>query len=140
MADKISKLHRSWNMSKIRSKNTKPEKRVRSVLYKMGYRFRLHKKNLPGLPDIVLNKYHLVIFVHGCFWHRHSGCKFSYQPKSRIDFWEAKFKRNIERDEEVRLLLWQLGWKVETIWECQTFTSEDIMEALKKILPTKTAI
>jgi DNA mismatch endonuclease, patch repair protein len=130
MADKISKTHRSWNMSKIRSKNTKPEKRVRSVLFKMGYRFRLHKKNLPGIPDIVLNKYHTVIFVHGCFWHRHSGCRFSYQPKSRIDFWEAKFKRNMQRDEEVISHLEKLGWKVVTIWECQTITSQRIIEAI----------
>ena len=135
MPDNISKLHRSWNMSKIRSKDTKPELRVRSVLHQMGYRFRLHKKNLPGTPDIVLSKYHTVIFVHGCFWHRHRGCRFAYNPKTRIDFWEAKFKRNLERYEEVSSCLKKLGWEVRIIWECETSDSQHIVKKLTKWLP-----
>ncbi|MBU1162905.1 MAG: DNA mismatch endonuclease Vsr, partial [Proteobacteria bacterium] len=86
--DIISKEKRSWNMSRIRGKDTKPEIIVRSMLHRMGYRFRLHRKDLPGKPDIVLPKYKTVIFVHGCFWHRHKGCKYAYTPKSRVKFWK----------------------------------------------------
>jgi DNA mismatch endonuclease (patch repair protein) len=94
MADTISPARRSWNMSRIRSKNTKPEIVVRSTLHKMGFRFRLHRKDLPGTPDIVLPKHNTVIFVQGCFWHRHQGCKYAYTPKSRAEFWEKKFAEN----------------------------------------------
>ena len=131
--DRISKEHRSWNMSRIRSKNTKPELKVRSILHQMGYRFRLHKKDLPGLPDIVLSKHHMVIFVHGCYWHRHTGCKYAYTPKSRVEFWDSKFKQNIMRDKEARKQLEALGWKVITIWECETANSD----LLKEILTNK---
>ncbi|WP_432799923.1 very short patch repair endonuclease [Poriferisphaera sp. WC338] len=118
MVDRLSKSQRSWNMSRIKSRDTKPEIAVRSALHRMGYRFRLNRKDLPGKPDIVLPKYKTVIFVHGCFWHRHEGCKYSYMPKSRIEFWEKKFKRNVERDAEVRKQLEDLGWKVVVVWEC----------------------
>jgi len=121
MVDRISPEHRSWNMSRIRDKNTKPEIKVRSLLHKLGYRFRLHRKDLPGKPDIVLPKHNTVIFVHGCFWHRHHRCKYAYKPKSRIDFWETKFKENVNRDRRNRKRLIQLGWKVITIWECKVF-------------------
>ena len=131
--DRLSKEHRSWNMSRIRSKNTKPELKVRSILHQMGYRFRLHKKDLPGLPDIVLSKHHMVIFVHGCFWHRHPKCKYAYNPKSRVEFWGEKFKRNIKRDKEVKKELEELGWKVITIWECEIKN----IEVLKQILSSK---
>lgn len=133
--DRISEEHRSWNMSRIRSKNTKPELKVRSVLHNMGYRFRLHSNKLPGKPDIVLSKYRTVIFVHGCFWHRHTDCKLAYTPKSRIDFWETKFQNNIERHEEVVVQLEKLGWRVLTIWECETSTPQYIKEILVKQLP-----
>jgi len=118
--DVISKEKRSWNMSRIRNKNTKPEIIVRSLLHRMGYRFRLHKKCLPGKPDIVLPKHKTIIFVHGCFWHRHENCKYAYNPKSRIEFWKKKFVENINRDKKVQNELSELGWKVEIIWECET--------------------
>jgi len=120
MTDSVSKEVRSKMMSGIRGKNTKPELQVRSILHKMGYRFRLHRKDLPGTPDIVLPRFRTVIFVHGCFWHRHEGCKFACTPKSRIEFWEEKFSRNMERDRRKILQLQQAGWNVEIIWECET--------------------
>ena len=135
MPDTITKEQRSKNMSRIRSKNTSPELQVRSALHRMGYRYRLHDKNLPGKPDIALKKYRTVIFVHGCFCHRHKDCKFAYTPKSRIDFWETKFKRNIERHEEVVTHLEKLGWKVLTVWECETSTSQELMGVLIDQLP-----
>jgi len=122
--DRISKEHRSWNMSRIRSKDTSPEMRVRSFLHCAGFRFRLHVKNLPGSPDIVLPKHRTVIFVHGCFWHRHGGCKYAYVPKSNIEFWESKFKANVERDKRNIADLEHLGWSVEVIWECESLDPE----------------
>lgn len=119
MADNLTPEKRSWNMGRIRSVNTKPEMVIRSLLHKMGYRFRLHRKDLPGKPDIVLPKYRTIIFVHGCFWHRHKDCKFAYTPKSRIDFWEEKFKNNIERDKKHVDTLKQMDWRVIIIWECE---------------------
>lgn len=134
MTDTLSKEHRSWNMSRIKAKNTKPEIAVRSLLHKLGYRFRLHVKKLSGTPDIVLPKHRTVIFIHGCFWHQHAGCKLAYRPKSRQDFWTAKFTANIDRHEKACKELEQQGWKVLTIWECETFTSQDIMEIIVKQL------
>jgi len=118
--DIISKEKRSWNMSRIRNKNTKPEMIVRSLLHRMGYRFILHKKGLPGKPDIVLPKHETIIFVHGCFWHRHQSCKYAYNPKSRIEFWRNKFIENKNRDKKVQNDLIELGWNVNVIWECET--------------------
>lgn len=120
MMDRISKEHRSWNMSRIRGRDTKPEKVVRSMLHRMGYRFRLHRRDLPGRPDIVLPKYRTVIFVHGCFWHRHGGCLFAYTPKSRREFWQQKFRANRLRDRRSDAALTRLGWRVLVIWECET--------------------
>jgi DNA mismatch endonuclease (patch repair protein) len=128
--DNLSEEKRSWNMSKIYSSNTKPELVVRKCLHAMGYRFRLHRKDLPGTPDIVLPKYQIVIFVTGCFWHRHQNCKYSYSPKSRKDFWNRKFNDNIERDLRVQRALMDLGWEVHIIWECETKR----MEILEKRL------
>ena len=118
--DKLTKEKRSWNMSRIRGKDTKPEVIVRSLLHKMGYRFRIHVKGLPGCPDIVLPKYRAVIFVHGCFWHRHTGCKYAYIPKSRQDFWAKKFQKTVERHEIVTRELEEQGWKTLVVWECET--------------------
>ncbi len=118
--DKLTKEKRSWNMSRIRGKDTKPEVIVRSLLHKMGYRFRLHVKTLTGCPDIVLPKYKAVIFVHGCFWHRHPGCKYAYTPKSRQDFWTKKFQKTVERHEIVTRELEGQGWKTLVLWECET--------------------
>jgi DNA mismatch endonuclease, patch repair protein len=136
--DTISKEHRSWNMSRIRSKDTKPEKIVRSLLHRMGYRFRLHVDSLPGKPDIVLPKYRTVIFVHGCFWHRHSRCQYAYTPKSRIEFWRIKFIDNIARFKIVKKELKHLQWKVAVIWECEINQSNNLIEhKIKNILPKK---
>ncbi len=106
-------------MSRIRGENTRPEIIIRSALHRMGYRFRLHVRALPGRPDIVLPKLKTVVFVHGCFWHRHPGCKYAYNPKSRVEFWQSKFRQNVERDQAVIKELQTLGWKVKTVWECQ---------------------
>ena len=110
---------RSRNMSAIKSKNTKPEIAVRKVLHSMGYRFRLHGKDLPGSPDIVLPKYKTVIFVHGCFWHRHENCKYATTPKTREEFWESKFKENVIRDKSNQKKLSAIGWKIIIVWECE---------------------
>ena len=110
---------RSRNMSAIKSKNTKPEIAVRKLLHSMGYRFRLHRKDLPGSPDIVLPKYKTVIFVHGCFWHRHQNCKYASTPKTRQEFWEAKFRDNINRDKLNQENLSSKGWKIIIVWECE---------------------
>ena len=110
---------RSRNMSAIKSKNTKPEIAVRKLLHSMGYRFRLHRKDLPGSPDIVLPKYKTVIFVHGCFWHRHKNCMYASTPKTRQEFWEAKFRENINRDKLNQENLSSKGWKIIIVWECE---------------------
>ncbi len=117
-------------MSRIRGKDTKPEMRVRSLIHRMGFRFRLHRKDLPGKPDIVLPAYETVVFVHGCFWHRHPGCRFAYTPKSRVDFWQTKFRRNVERHREVTAELEELGWRVVVIWECETASEEQLQQRL----------
>lgn len=102
-----------------KSKDTKPEVAVRRLLHALGYRFRIHRKDLPGKPDIVLPKHRTVIFVHGCFWHHHEGCKAASTPATNIDFWQTKFRRNRERDAQVKAQLESMGWKVIVIWECE---------------------
>ena len=134
MADRLSPEHRSWNMSRIRARDTKPEKAVRSLLHEMGYRFRLHVRDLPGSPDIVLPKYRTVIFVHGCFWHRHPRCRYAYTPKSRPEFWNTKFTRNVERDQETEAELKRLGWRVVVIWECQIRDTARLRSHLRRLL------
>jgi DNA mismatch endonuclease, patch repair protein len=119
LVDNLSKERRSWNMSRIRGRDTRSEIFVRSLLHSLGYRFRLHRKDLPGKPDIVLPKHRTVIFVHGCFWHRHLGCRYAYTPKSRVEFWTNKFSANLERDAKVRHALEQAGWQVLVVWECE---------------------
>lgn len=125
MADTFSKKKRSWVMSRIKSGDTSPERLVRSFLHLRGYRFRLHRKDLPGKPDIILPRYRAAIFVHGCFWHQCPKCRGGRLPKSNLDYWETKLKRNKERDMENTARLKQLGWKVITIWTCGT-SSEDL--------------
>jgi DNA mismatch endonuclease, patch repair protein len=107
-------------MSRIRSRDTAPERVVRQMLHRLGFRFRLSSsQRVLGKPDIVLPKYRTIVFVHGCFWHRHSHCKFCYMPKSRVEFWQQKFAANKARDEKVRRQLGREGWRVHVIWECQ---------------------
>lgn len=132
--DSLSRDKRSWNMSRIKNRDTKPEIIVRSILHRKGYRFRLHRKDLPGNPDIVLPRYKTIIFVHGCFWHRHAGCKFAYQPRSRMEFWQAKFENNVSRDAKVQGRLAEIGWNVHTIWECQTKNVEQLERSIEVIL------
>ena len=110
---------RSWNMSRIRSQDTKPELLIRSFLYLRGFRFRLHEKNLPGSPDIVLPKYRTAIEIRGCFWHRHPGCKVSTTPSSNVDFWNTKFERNVARDKRNEVAIDNLGWNLIVVWGCQ---------------------
>ena len=119
MSDSISPEKRSWNMSRIKGKDTLIEVKVRKYLFSQGFRYRKHVSNLPGKPDIVLPKYHAVIFVNGCFWHRHPVCKKAYVPKSRVEFWQEKFDRNVQNDALHRIELAEMGWKVFTIWECE---------------------
>lgn len=132
--DRITRKKRSWNMSRIKSKDTKPELIVRSKLHRMGYRFRVNRKDLPGKPDIVLPKYKAVIFVHGCFWHRHQDCKYAYTPKSRVEFWMKKFSKNVKRDNQNELELLKLGWYVKIIWECETKSETSITAELDHII------
>tara|TARA_Y100000589_G_scaffold260635_1_gene250600 strand:+ start:5477 stop:5845 length:369 start_codon:yes stop_codon:yes gene_type:complete len=122
-------------MAAIKSKNTKPEIAVRKNLHALGYRFRLHRKDLPGKPDIVLPKYKTVIFVNGCFWHQHKGCKYSRLPKTNIDFWKRKLEGNTQRDKLKQSKLKDMGWKVINIWECQTKEIDDIRNLIKENLP-----
>ena len=117
--DVHDKKTRSYNMSQIKGKNTKPEEMVRKYLFAQGFRYRKNDKKLPGTPDIVLPKYKTVIFVNGCFWHGHKGCKYFVWPKSNPDFWKKKIETNISRDLQKIKLLQSQGWRVITIWECE---------------------
>jgi DNA mismatch endonuclease (patch repair protein) len=123
-------------MSRIRGRDTEPEKAVRTVLRRMGYKLRLYAKDLPGRPDIVLPRRKTAVFVHGCYWHRHPRCKYAYTPKSRVAFWQTKFAENVERDEVVRQLLRQTGWRRVVIWECQTADGVRLRRRLRKLLRT----
>lgn len=119
MADTLTTEQRSRNMSAIKGKDTKPEMIVRKFLHSQGLRFRLHRKDLPAKPDIVLPKYNAVVLVHGCYWHRHHDCKYTTTPKSNIDFWKSKFEENIKRDARNKKSLEHRGWRVFTVWECE---------------------
>lgn len=134
MVDRLTRERRSWNMGRISGKDTGPELVVRRVLHRLGFRFRLHRKDLPGRPDIVLPGRATVVFVHGCFWHRHRNCRFAYTPKSRLEFWTAKFESNVERDRRNQRALRAAGWKVLTVWECQTVKEDSLRARLLKKL------
>ena len=123
---------RSAIMSLVRSKNTKPELLVRSLLHRMGYRFRLHRKDLPGSPDMVLPKYRTAIFAHGCFGHQHPGCKKATLPKLNAEFWREKFERNVRRDENAQRRLREMGWRVLVLWECEVKRDADALPARLK--------
>lgn len=118
MTDIVSKQTRSRMMAGIKGKNTKPELALRRELHKRGFRYRLHAMKIPGRPDLVLPKHGAVVFVHGCFWHRHAGCRYTTTPATRPEFWQSKFEANVARDAAVQDALVQTGWRVATIWEC----------------------
>jgi DNA mismatch endonuclease (patch repair protein) len=132
VVDVLTKKHRSWNMGRVRGKDTKPELLVRSVLHRNGYRFRLHAKGLPGKPDIVLAKHHTVVFVHGCFWHRHKRCPDATVPKSRTEFWIEKFTDNVKRDVRNQAALRTLGWTIIIVWECEIAKPDRLAERLRR--------
>jgi len=120
-------------MAGIRGTDTKPERLVRSWLHRQGLRFRLHKSGLPGRPDIILSKYRAAIFVHGCFWHRHPGCRYATTPASNAAFWQEKFRKNVERDRKKTAELRRLGWRVLTIWECQVGGERQLNRLTEKV-------
>jgi len=133
MTDTHTTEQRSRNMARVKNKNTAPEILVRSLLHRMGYRFRLHRRDLPGSPDIVLPRYKKVIFVHGCFWHGHN-CPRGKRPATNREFWDAKLDRNIERDRIARKSLEELGWQSLIVWQCQTKNEEQLRTQLQNFL------
>ncbi len=132
--DKITKEQRSWNMSRIRNKDTGPELRVRSLIHRSGFRFSLRAAHLPGKPDLVLPRFCLVIFVHGCFWHRHTGCRNAVLPKTNSEFWLRKLCGNVDRDQRNVRDLQLLGWTVLTVWECELEDEMKLQERLCRML------
>lgn len=132
--DNLTKEQRRICMSRIRSKNTKPEKIVRKILTQFGLKYRLHNTKLSGKPDIVISKIKTIFFINGCFWHQHRGCKRQAVPKANIEYWGAKLKRNVEKQKEDIKLLRKDGWKVHIIWECETKDENRLVKKLKKIL------
>lgn len=133
LVDRLTPERRSWLMSRVRSRDTSPEMHVRKAAHALGLRFRLHRKDLPGSPDLVFPRYRTAIFVHGCFWHRHPDCRKASMPKTKADFWQAKFDTNVERDARAVEALERLGWRVTTIWECEVKTLEAAAEILSAI-------
>ena len=132
--DIFSQEKRSQVMSHVRNRDTRPEKIIRSILHKSGFRFRIQRKELPGKPDIVLPKYKTIIFVHGCFWHQHEGCKKALPPKSNVSFWLEKFRKNKERDRKVIRTLQESGWKVIVVWQCEIPKIKNNPEIIKKLI------
>lgn len=132
--DIMSAAERSERMARIRSKDTQPELRVRHIVHRLGYRYRLHRKDLPGVPDLTFPSRKKVIFVHGCFWHAHKGCKVANRPKTQRPFWDAKFERNKARDRANMRLLRKQGWGVCTIWECETIKANLMAKRLSQFL------
>ena len=140
MVDSISKEKRSWVMSRIRGRDTKPELIVRSLLHRCGFRYSLRHSKLPGRPDLVMRKYRTVIFVHGCFWHRHQNCRQATMPKSRQEFWQDKFARTIERDQRHLRQLQEMGWRPLIVWECQVIKDPvgSVRELIRQLAPERT--
>jgi len=134
--DIVGQKVRSRMMASVRSKDTKPERIVRSTLHSLGFRFRLHKRKLPGVPDIVLPRHHAVIFVHGCFWHQHPGCKKAKRPTSNTAFWDKKLDETVERDISNIESLQRDGWSVLVIWECQAENIDTLRQLIAAFLPT----
>ncbi len=135
MTDHLTPDRRRWNMSRIRARDTGPEKALRSMLHRLGYRFRLYRRDLPGTPDVVLPRYRTALFLHGCFWHRHPGCRYATTPGTRTAWWQAKFERTVQRDEAVRAALEAAGWRVVVIWECALRDPAALAARLAEALP-----
>lgn len=133
MADTLTKVHRSWLMGRVKRADTKPEMIVRRLAHALGYRFRLHRKDLPGRPDIVFPRLKKVIFVHGCYWHRHD-CAKATTPKTNVDFWRQKFERNVERDTNALTDLSKQGWRTMVVWECETKDRETLEKSVAAFL------
>ena len=124
-------------MSRVKGRDTKPEIVVRSIIHRMGFRFRLHQRDLPGTPDIVLPRHSKVIFIHGCFWHSHKGCSRSKRPTTNVEFWNSKIEGNIERDKRSCRSLRRMGWKVLVVWQCETRNPEKLLGKLERFLDVK---
>jgi DNA mismatch endonuclease (patch repair protein) len=137
MTDIVSPEKRSAMMSSVGSKDTKPEMIVRRILHGMGYRFRVHSSTLPGTPDVVLPRHRKVVFVHGCFWHGHPGCKNAARPASNTEFWDSKLDRNISRDAAVKRELEEQGWDVFVVWECEARDKDALAASLRDFMEAK---
>ena len=131
--DTVSPKTRSRMMAAVRGRDTKPEIRVRSLIHGMGFRFRLHRRDLPGSPDIVLPRLRICVFVHGCFWHRHPGCRATTTPKTRAEFWNEKFETNVSRDARNEAKLRDMGWEPVVVWECETRDLPPLQERLEAV-------
>ena len=136
--DQLSSKSRSALMRSVRQRNTTPELRVRSAAHRLGYRYRLHRADLPGTPDVVFPSRRLCLFVHGCFWHHHQGCRYATMPKSRVEYWDKKFQENIKRDNRNRSTLADLRWTTVVIWECETRNPKQLEMLLVKLLNGRT--
>jgi DNA mismatch endonuclease (patch repair protein) len=132
--DTLTPAERSERMSRVRSRDTKPEMLVRRLVHKMGYRYRLHARKLPGNPDLVFPSLRKIIFIHGCFWHRHGSCKNTRWPKSRLAFWKPKLEENRQRDAANHRRLRRMGWRVMTVWECKLAQTEAVSRRVKRFL------
>ena len=137
MTDVFSREKRSWIMSRVKGRDTKPEMLVRSFVHRMGFRFRVHRRDLPGNPDIVLPRHGKAIFVHGCFWHGHKRCPRSKRPTTNKRFWNEKLDGNIERDKRFQGKLRRMGWKVLVVWQCETHRPENLLGKLERFLHDK---
>ncbi|QXI26419.1 very short patch repair endonuclease [Pseudomonas vanderleydeniana] len=133
MTDILSPAERSKRMSRIRSKDTRPELVLRKILHGLGLRYRLHSIRLPGKPDLIFPRYNVVVFVHGCFWHRHAECNIATTPKSNTPFWLEKFEKNVERDIRVRSQLENLGWRVFVVWECELASTKKAQATAERL-------
>lgn len=134
MVDSLTPEKRSEIMARVRSKNSRPETFVRKLVFSLGYRYRLHARALPGCPDLVFRRQRKVIFVHGCFWHRHANCALARMPKSRLDFWTAKLEGNRKRDQRSKRALSRSSWKVLTVWECQLKDAPRLQSRIRRFL------
>lgn len=138
--DRLTPEHRSYLMSRVRSRDTSPELRVRKTAHALGFRFRLYVKDLPGRPDMVFRRLRSVILVHGCFWHRHAGCRKASSPKDRADYWNEKFARNVERDIAAQQRLEADGWRVLVVWECETKDQDLLSERISAFLTAEARV